>query len=216
MEAAEIKCSSVQSCYTGNAEGRGGIYNFVTKRGACRGDRAKIACTQVETGSAITWNYLSCLLEGDGSVGEFYLVAITNNRQQADTGSKMIHLGRNTPSTVVSKGISAGHDARQLNRNLMTSPAARVDTKPELTIHAAEVICSHGATVGDLDEAALFYLQSRGIDPVAARHMAIEVRVRQRVEVSRMPRMIQDDVLIEVAQIHCRTPDLTAAENVRR
>src|SRR6201996_9566773 len=108
LEAAEIKYSTVQNWYPGDAEGRGGIYNFVTKRGACRGHRAKIAWTQVETGSAITWKYPSCLLEGDNSVGEFYSVAITNNRQQADTGTKMIHLGKNTRSTIISKGISAG------------------------------------------------------------------------------------------------------------
>ncbi|MGH7091103.1 MAG: Fe-S cluster assembly protein SufB, partial [Stellaceae bacterium] len=109
LDDAEIKYSTVQNWYPGDAEGRGGIYNFVTKRGACRGARAKISWTQVETGSAITWKYPSCILEGDDSVGAFYSVAITNNLQQADTGTKMIHLGKNTRSTIVSKGISAGH-----------------------------------------------------------------------------------------------------------
>src|SRR5271157_3865573 len=109
LDDAEIKYSTVQNWYPGDAEGRGGIYNFVTKRGACRGARSKISWTQVETGSAITWKYPSCMLEGDHSVGEFYSVAITNNRQQVDSGTKMIHLGRNTSSTIVSKGISAGH-----------------------------------------------------------------------------------------------------------
>src|SRR5215469_11365593 len=108
LDDAEIKYSTVQNWYPGDAEGRGGIYNFVTKRGACRGARSKISWTQVETGSAITWKYPSCVLEGDHSVGEFYSVAITNNRQQADTGTKMIHIGRNTKSRIVSKGISAG------------------------------------------------------------------------------------------------------------
>ncbi|HZB92256.1 MAG TPA: Fe-S cluster assembly protein SufB, partial [Stellaceae bacterium] len=108
LEGAEIKYSTVQNWYPGDAEGKGGIYNFVTKRGACRGANSKISWTQVETGSAITWKYPSCILEGDNSVGEFYSVAITNNLQQADTGTKMIHLGRNTRSTIVSKGISAG------------------------------------------------------------------------------------------------------------
>ena len=108
LDDAEIKYSTVQNWYPGDAEGKGGIYNFVTKRGACRGDRSKISWTQVETGSAITWKYPSCILEGDNSVGEFYSVAITNNRQQADTGTKMIHIGRNTRSTIISKGISAG------------------------------------------------------------------------------------------------------------
>ena len=109
MEDAEIKYSTVQNWYPGDAEGKGGIYNFVTKRGACRGKNSKIAWTQVETGSSITWKYPSCILEGENSVGEFYSVAITNNMQQADTGTKMIHIGRNTRSTIISKGISAGH-----------------------------------------------------------------------------------------------------------
>src|SRR5205823_10676349 len=107
-EDAQIKYSTVQYWYPGDAEGRGGIYNFVTKRGACRGARSKISWTQVETGSAITWKYPSCILQGEGSVGEFYSVALTNHHQQADTGTKMIHIGRNTRSTIVSKGISAG------------------------------------------------------------------------------------------------------------
>ena len=108
MDDATIKYSTVQNWYPGDAEGRGGIYNFVTKRGACRGARSKISWTQVETGSAITWKYPSCVLQGEASVGEFYSVAVTNNRQQADTGTKMIHIGKNTKSTIVAKGISAG------------------------------------------------------------------------------------------------------------
>src|ERR687890_863518 len=108
MDNAEIKYSTVQNWYPGDKEGNGGIYNFVTKRGICRGANSKISWTQVETGSAITWKYPSCILRGDNSVGEFYSVALTNNYQQADTGTKMIHIGRNTRSTIVSKGISAG------------------------------------------------------------------------------------------------------------
>ena len=108
LDDAETKYSTVQNWYPGDKEGRGGIYNFVTKRGACRGDNAKISWTQVETGSAITWKYPSVLLEGDKAVGEFYSVALTNHRQQADTGTKMIHIGRDTSSTIISKGISAG------------------------------------------------------------------------------------------------------------
>src|SRR5438128_10876548 len=115
-EDAQIKYSTVQNWYPGDAEGRGGIYNFVTKRGACRGARSKISWTQVETGSAITWKYPSCMLEGDHSVGEFYSVAITNNRQQADTGTKMIHIGRDTRSTIISKGISAGRGQNTYRR----------------------------------------------------------------------------------------------------
>jgi Fe-S cluster assembly scaffold protein SufB len=127
LDDAEIKYSTVQNWYPGDAEGKGGIYNFVTKRGECRGDRSKISWTQVETGSAITWKYPSCVLRGDNTVGEFYSVAMTNNYQQADTGTKMIHLGRNTRSTILSKGISAGHaqlhpvrfpaDGRQVRRS---------------------------------------------------------------------------------------------------
>src|SRR6202012_3493513 len=109
LEEATIKYSTVQNWYPGDAEGRGGIYNFVTKRGACLGARSKISWTQVETGSAITWKYPSCVLRGDDTVGEFYSIAIANHFQQADTGTKMIHLGKNTKSTIVSKGISAGH-----------------------------------------------------------------------------------------------------------
>src|SRR5208283_4463747 len=132
LERAQIKYSTVQNWYPGDAEGRGGIYNFVSKRGACRGDHAKISWTQVETGSAITWKYPSCLLEGDHSVGEFYSVAVTNNRQQADTGTKMIHLGRNTRSTVVSKGISAGRGQntyRGLVKMLAKAEGARNHTQ---------------------------------------------------------------------------------------
>jgi Fe-S cluster assembly protein SufB len=109
MDNAQIKYSTVQNWYPGDKEGKGGIYNFVTKRGKCLGERSKISWTQVETGSAITWKYPSCILQGDDSVGEFYSVALTNNYQQADTGTKMIHIGKNTKSTIVSKGISAGH-----------------------------------------------------------------------------------------------------------
>src|SRR5438046_4031975 len=109
LDNAQIKYSTVQNWYPGDKQGKGGIYNFVTKRGACRGVNSKISWTQVETGSAITWKYPSCLLMGDNSVGEFYSVALTNNYQQADTGTKMIHIGKNTSSTIVSKGISAGH-----------------------------------------------------------------------------------------------------------
>ena len=133
-EDAEVKYSTVQNWYPGDAEGKGGIFNFVTKRALCQGDRSKVSWTQVETGSAITWKYPSCILKGEGSVGEFYSVALTNNRQQADTGTKMIHIGANTRSTIVSKGISAGKleqhlsragaRARRAPRTCATSPSA--------------------------------------------------------------------------------------------
>src|SRR5881409_1280053 len=124
-EDSQIKYSTVQNWYPGDAEGRGGIYNFVTKRGACRGARAKISWTQVETGSAITWKYPSCVLEGDHSVGEFYSVAITNNRQQADTGTKMIHIGKDTRSTIVAKGISAGRGQNTYRGLVRVQPRAQ-------------------------------------------------------------------------------------------
>ena len=116
LDDAEIKYSTVQNWYPGDEDGKGGIYNFVTKRGACRGRKSKISWTQVETGSAITWKYPSCILQGDDSVGEFYSVALTNNRQQADTGTKMIHIGKNTRSRIVAKGITAGRSRQHLSR----------------------------------------------------------------------------------------------------
>ena len=181
MEDAEIKYSTVQNWYPGDAEGRGGIYNFVTKRGACRGDRAKIAWTQVETGSAITWKYPSCLLEGDGSVGEFYSVAITNNRQQADTGTKMIHLGRNTRSTVVSKGISAGHGQNTYRGLIKVMPKAEgarnytqcdslligkscgAHTVPYIDVRNPSARIEHEATTSKISDEQLFYCQQRGL-----------------------------------------------------
>ena len=125
LDDAEIKYSTVQNWYPGDEEGKGGIYNFVTKRGRCRGRRSKISWTQVETGSAITWKYPSCILQGDDSIGEFYSVALTNHRQQADTGTKMIHIGKNTRSTIVSKGIAAGHGQTGLPRAGEDRPEGR-------------------------------------------------------------------------------------------
>ena len=124
-EDAEVKYSTVQNWYPGDEEGRGGIFNFVTKRALCSGDRSKVSWTQVETGSAITWKYPSCILKGDGSVGEFYSVALTNNRQQADTGTKMIHIGANTRSTIVSKGISAGRSNNTYRGLVRVAPTRR-------------------------------------------------------------------------------------------
>ncbi len=181
LEDAEIKYSTVQNWYPGDAEGRGGIYNFVTKRGACRGDRAKIAWTQVETGSAVTWKYPSCLLEGDGSVGEFYSVAITNNRQQADTGTKMIHLGRDTRSTVVSKGISAGRGQNTYRGQIKVMPGAEgarsytqcdslligktcgAHTVPYIDVRNPTARIEHEATTSKISEDQLFYCAQRGL-----------------------------------------------------
>ena len=181
LDDASIKYSTVQNWYPGDKNGVGGIYNFVTKRGACRGKRSKISWTQVETGSAITWKYPSCILQGDDSVGEFYSVAMTTNHQQADTGTKMIHIGRNTRSTIVSKGISAGH-GRQAYRGLVRiSPRAvgarnhsRCDslllgstssahTFPYLEVENATAQVEHEATTSKIGEDQLFYCRQRGL-----------------------------------------------------
>src|ERR1700756_2981270 len=181
LEDAQIKYSTVQNWYPGDAEGRGGIYNFVTKRGACRGDNAKISWTQVETGSAITWKYPSCLLEGDNSVGEFYSVAITNNLQQADTGTKMIHLGRNTSSTIISKGISAGRGQNTYRGLVRVQPKAQnarnytqcdslligdrcgAHTVPYIEVRNPSARVEHEATTSKISADQLFYCRQRGL-----------------------------------------------------
>jgi len=181
LEGAEIKYSTVQNWYPGDSQGKGGIYNFVTKRGDCREDHAKISWTQVETGSAVTWKYPSCILRGDNSVGEFYSIAITNNKQQADTGTKMIHLGKNTRSRIISKGISAGH-AQQTYRGLVSvhpkSANARnytqcdslligercgAHTVPYIECRNNSAQVEHEATTSKLSEDQLFYCRQRGI-----------------------------------------------------
>ncbi|HYG31079.1 MAG TPA: Fe-S cluster assembly protein SufB [Allosphingosinicella sp.] len=181
LDDAEIKYSTVQNWYPGDAEGKGGIYNFVTKRGACRGARSKISWTQVETGSAITWKYPSCILRGDGSVGEFYSVALTNNMQQADTGTKMIHIGRNTRSTIVSKGISAGRSNntyRGLVRVLANAENVRNHTQcdslllgdkcgahtvPYIEVRNPTAQIEHEATTSKISDDQLFYAMQRGL-----------------------------------------------------
>ncbi len=180
-ENAEVKYSTVQNWYPGDAEGRGGVYNFVTKRGICKGRNSKISWTQVETGSAITWKYPSCILAGDGSIGEFYSVAVTNNHQQADTGTKMIHLGRNTRSTIVSKGISCGHSqnsyrglvrvakeaegARNFSQcdSLLMGSQCGAHTFPYIDIRNETAIVEHEATTSKINEEQLFYCNQRGI-----------------------------------------------------
>ena len=179
---AEVKYSTVQNWYPGDKNGNGGIYNFVTKRGLCKGEGSKISWTQVETGSAVTWKYPSCILAGDNSVGEFYSVAVTNNYQQADTGTKMIHLGRNTRSTIVSKGISAGHsqnsyrglvkvsakaeNARNHSQcdSLLLSSTCGAHTFPYTDIQNETAIVEHEATTSKINESQLFYCNQRGID----------------------------------------------------
>jgi Fe-S cluster assembly protein SufB len=181
LDDAEIKYSTVQNWYPGDHEGRGGIYNFVTKRGACRGRRSKISWTQVETGSAITWKYPSCILQGDESVGEFYSVALTNNHQQADTGTKMLHIGKNTRSRIVSKGISAGRSNntyRGLVRVLKGADNARnytqcdsmligdrcgAHTVPYLEVKNRSARVEHEATTSKISDDQLFYCRQRGL-----------------------------------------------------
>jgi Fe-S cluster assembly protein SufB len=181
MDDATIKYSTVQNWYPGDAEGKGGIYNFVTKRGACRGARSKISWTQVETGSAITWKYPSCMLLGDDSVGEFYSVAITNNHQQADTGTKMWHVGKNTRSTIVSKGISAGQGQNTYRGLVKISPKATgarnftqcdslligdkcgAHTVPYIENRCSTAKVEHEATTSRIAEDQLFYCRSRGL-----------------------------------------------------
>jgi Fe-S cluster assembly protein SufB len=181
LDDAQIKYSTVQNWYPGDKDGKGGIYNFVTKRGKCAGPRSKISWTQVETGSAITWKYPSCILVGDDSVGEFYSVAVTNNLQQADTGTKMIHLGRNTRSTIVSKGISAGRGqnsyrglvrigkgadgARNYSQcdSLLIGDRCGAHTFPYIDVQNSTAQMEHEATTSKIGEDQLFYFQSRGI-----------------------------------------------------
>ncbi len=191
LDDAEIKYSTVQNWYPGDKEGRGGIYNFVTKRGACRGRRSKISWTQVETGSAITWKYPGCLLIGDESVGEFYSVAMTNNKQQADTGTKMIHIGRNTKSTILSKGISAGEgqnsyrglvrmqrgarEARNYSQcdSLLLGDRCGAHTFPYLEVRNSTSTVEHEASTSKIGEDQLFYCQSRGLSTEDAVSMIV-------------------------------------------
>ena len=181
LDDAEIKYSTVQNWYPGDEDGRGGIYNFVTKRGDCRGANSKISWTQVETGSAVTWKYPSCVLRGDNSVGEFYSVAVTNNHQQADTGTKMIHLGKNTRSTIVSKGIAAGQSDQSYRGLVRINPGAQgarnhttcdslligdrcgAHTFPYTEIKNHSAVLEHEATTSKISEDQLFYCRSRGL-----------------------------------------------------
>jgi Fe-S cluster assembly protein SufB len=191
LENAAIKYSTVQNWYPGDEEGKGGIYNFVTKRGDCRGRNSKISWTQVETGSAITWKYPSCLLIGDNSVGEFYSVAVTNNCQQADTGTKMIHIGKNTKSTIVSKGISAGRSQNTYRgqvKIMKNSQAARnfsqcdsmligdqcgAHTFPYIDVRNSSAIMEHEATTSKIGEDQVFYCQQRGLSAEDAVSMIV-------------------------------------------
>jgi Fe-S cluster assembly protein SufB len=190
-ENAQIKYSTVQNWYPGDENGKGGIYNFVTKRGLCRGNHSKISWTQVETGSAVTWKYPSCILKGDNSVGEFYSVAVTNNAQQADTGTKMIHIGKNTTSTIISKGISAGRAQNtyrgqvQIQKNakharnftqcdsLLIGDKCGAHTVPYINQSNPSARVEHEATTSRISEDQMFYCQARGMDPEQATSLIV-------------------------------------------
>jgi len=191
MDNAEIKYSTVQNWYPGDAQGRGGIYNFVTKRGLCRGRKSKICWTQVETGSAITWKYPSCILQGDDSVGEFYSVAVVNNFQQADTGTKMVHIGKNTKSTIVSKGISAGRgqnsyrglvkiqktaaNARNFSQcdSMLIGDRCGAHTFPYIEVKNTTASVEHEATTSKIGEDQIFYCNQRGLSTQDAVNMIV-------------------------------------------
>lgn len=191
MKDAEIRYSTVQNWYTGDKEGKGGVYNFVTKRGKCVGERSKISWTQVESGSAITWKYPSVILQGDHSVGAFYSVALTHDYMQADTGTKMVHIGKNTKSTIISKGISTGHSvnsyrglvkmmpsavgARNYSQcdSMLVGPRARANTFPYIESRQPTATVEHEASTSRISEDQLFYLQSRGLDQEKAISMLV-------------------------------------------
>ena len=214
---AEIKYSTVQNWYPGDADGKGGIYNFVTKRGLCAGSNAKISWTQVETGSAITWKYPSVVLKGDNSIGEFYSVALTNGRQQADTGTKMIHLGKNTRSTIVSKGISAGRSQNAYRGLVRMSPRATgarnhtqcdslligdrcgAHTFPYIENRNADSIIEHEATTSKVSEDQLFLCQQRGIDEEKAVSMIVNGFCKEVFKELPMEFAVEAGKLLEVS-----------------
>lgn len=217
MERAEVKYSTVQNWYPGDKNGKGGIYNFVTKRGICRGDFSKIAWTQVETGSAITWKYPSCVLLGDNSVGEFYSVALTNHHQQADTGTKMIHIGRNTKSTIVSKGISAGvsnnsyrglvkvtakaDNARNFSQcdSLLLGDRCGAHTFPYIECANKTAILEHEATTSKISEDQIFYCNQRGIDTEDAIGMIVNGYAREVLNKLPMEFAVEAQKLLQIS-----------------
>jgi Fe-S cluster assembly protein SufB len=217
LEGAEIKYSTVQNWYPGDEDGKGGIYNFVTKRGDCRGDRSRISWTQVETGSAITWKYPSCVLRGDDSVGEFYSVALTHNHQQADTGTKMVHLGKNTRSTIISKGISAGHgqnayrglvkvgkhaeNARNFTQcdSMLIGKRCGAHTFPYIEVQNPTAKVEHEATTSRIGEDQLFYCQQRGIDEEDAVSMIVDGFCKQVFRELPMEFAVEAKALLEIS-----------------
>ncbi len=217
LDDAEIKYSTVQNWYPGDADGKGGIYNFVTKRGACRGKNSKIMWTQVETGSAITWKYPSCILQGDNSVGEFYSVAITNNRQQADTGTKMIHLGANTRSKIISKGISAGKadntyrglvrigpkadGARNYTQcdSLLIGDQCGAHTVPYIESRNPSAQTEHEATTSKISEDQLFYCQQRGMTEEEAVSLIVNGFCREVLQTLPMEFAVEAQKLVGIS-----------------
>lgn len=214
---AEVKYSTVQNWWAGDKEGRGGVYNFVTKRGLCRGEYSKLSWTQVETGSAITWKYPSCILKGNGSTGEFYSVAVTNNRQQADTGTKMVHVGRNTRSTIVSKGISAGRSQNSYRglvkvvegatgcRNhtqcdsLLLGSECGAHTFPYIDVHDDSAIVEHEATTSKISEDQLFYCNQRGIPTEEAVGLIVNGYAREVMQKLPMEFAVEAQKLLQVS-----------------
>ena len=217
LEDAEIKYSTVQNWWPGDEEGKGGVYNFVTKRGDCRGDRSKISWTQVETGSAVTWKYPSCILRGDDSVGEFYSIAVTNGRQQADTGTKMTHLGKRTKSRIISKGISAGksnstyrglvsvnnkaESARNFTQcdSLLIGDRCGAHTVPYVENRRADAQLEHEATTTKLSEDQLFYARQRGIGEEQAVALLVNGFVREVLQELPMEFAVEAQKLLEVS-----------------
>ncbi|PPR12542.1 MAG: FeS cluster assembly protein SufB [Alphaproteobacteria bacterium MarineAlpha12_Bin1] len=217
LENAEIKYSTVQNWYPGDSKGKGGIYNFVTKRGACRGDNSKISWTQVETGSAITWKYPSCILQGDNSVGEFYSIAITNNYQQADTGTKMIHIGENTKSRIISKGISAGHadqtyrglvrmqkraeKARNYTQcdSLLIGDTCGAHTVPYIESKNPTAQVEHEATTSRINEDQLFYCRQRGLTDEEAVSLIVNGFCREVLQTLPMEFAVEAQKLVGIS-----------------
>jgi Fe-S cluster assembly protein SufB len=217
LDDAEIKYSTVQNWYPGDKDGKGGIYNFVTKRADCRGARSKVSWTQVETGSAITWKYPSCILRGDGSSGEFYSIAITNNYQQADTGTKMIHLGRDTRSRIISKGISAGHStntyrglvsahpkaigARNFTQcdSLLIGKTCAANTVPYIEARNASAKFEHEATTTRLSEDQLFYVMQRGLSQEEAVALLVNGFVREVLQELPMEFAVEAQKLVAIS-----------------
>ena len=216
-DRAEVKYSTVQNWYPGDKDGRGGIYNFVTKRGLCKGVASKLSWTQVETGSAITWKYPSCVLAGDGAQAEFYSVAVTNNHQQADTGTKMIHLGSNTRSTIISKGISAGRSQNSYRglvrvaesasgvRNysqcdsLLLGDRCGAHTFPYMDIHNDTAVVEHEATTSKISEEQVFYCNQRGISTEDAIGLIVNGYAREVLNKLPMEFAVEAQKLLQIS-----------------